>query len=107
MPVSSGGIATSGLNSRMWRAEDGTIAHHLLDPSTGEPAWTGLLTATAIGRSALEAETLAKWALLSGPDGARRVLARHGGLVVHDDGDVELVGPLRSRVAVHLSRVPA
>ncbi len=107
VPVSSGGIATSGLNSRMWRGADGRISHHLLDPSTGEPAWTGVLMATALGDSALAAETLAKWALLAGPDGARRILARRGGLVVHDDGDVELIGPLRSRVAVHLSRVPA
>ena len=106
VPVSSGGIATSGLNSRMWRRADGTISHHLLDPSSGEPAWTGVLMATALGDSALAAETLAKWALLSGPDGARRILERRGGLVVHDDGDVELIGPLRSRVAVHLSRVP-
>jgi thiamine biosynthesis lipoprotein len=102
VPVSSGGIATSGLNSRMWRREDGTIAHHLLDPSSGEPAWTGLLMVTALGASALEAETLAKWALLSGPAGARRVLSRHGGLVVHDDGDVELLGPMRSRLCVNL-----
>ncbi len=107
VPVSSGGIATSGLNSRMWRRADGTIAHHLLDPSTGEPAWTGLLMVTALGSSALEAETIAKWALLSGPDGAARVLARHGGLVVHDDGDVELHGPMRSRRSVYLSRVAA
>lgn len=107
VPVSSGGIATSGLNSRMWRREDGTIAHHLLDPSTGEPAWTGLLMVTALGRSALEAETLAKWALLSGPAGARRVLGSQGGLVVHDDGDVELCGPMRSRLCVHLSGAAA
>jgi thiamine biosynthesis lipoprotein len=104
VPVSRGGIATSGLNSRMWRREDDSIAHHLLDPSTGEPAWTGLLMVTALGDSALEAETLAKWALLSGPEGARRVLERHGGLVVHDDGDVELVGPMTSRVTIHISR---
>jgi thiamine biosynthesis lipoprotein len=107
VPVSRGGIATSGLNSRMWRREDGSIAHHLLDPSTGEPAWTGLLMVTALGDSALEAETLAKWALLAGPARARRVLERHGGLVVHDDGDVELVGPMSSRICVHLSRAAA
>ncbi len=107
VPVSAGGIATSGLNSRMWRREDGTIAHHLLDPSTGEPAWTGLLMVTALGRSALEAETLAKWALLSGPAGARRVLGAQGGLAVHDDGDVELIGPMRSRLSVYLSRAAA
>ena len=39
-------------------------------------------------------ETLAKAALLSGPVGARRVLAVGGGVIVHDDGDVELVGPV-------------
>jgi len=107
VPVSSGGIATSGLNSRMWRRADGTVAHHLLDPSSGEPAWTGLLMVTALGRSALEAETLAKWALLSGPAGARRVLERRGGLVVHDDGDIELHGPMRSKLCVTLSRAAA
>ena len=33
-------------------------------------------------------------ALLLGPIGARRVLAEHGGLIVHDDGEVETIGPL-------------
>ena len=61
-----------------------------------------LLMVTALGASALEAETLAKWALLSGPAGARRVLGTQGGLVVHDGGDVELVGPMRSRLCIKL-----
>jgi FAD:protein FMN transferase len=91
--VSSGGVATSGLNVRVWRTEDG-FCHHLLDPASGRPAWTGLIGATALGTSALEAETLTKAALLLGPAGARRVLAKQGGLIVHDDGDVELVGPV-------------
>ena len=57
----------------------GRPAHHLLDPSTGRPAWTGLVGATALAPTALEAETLAKIALLSGPARGLRVLARHGG----------------------------
>jgi thiamine biosynthesis lipoprotein len=89
-----GGVATSGLNVRVWRRDDGSYAHHLIDPSTGEPAWTGLIGATAIAPTALDAEILSKLALLSGPSGARAVLAEHGGIVVHDDGDVELVGPI-------------
>jgi thiamine biosynthesis lipoprotein len=89
-----GGIATSGLNVRIWRGEDGRYLHHLLDPATGEPAWTGLVGATALGDTALEAETLAKAALLSGPDQGRRLLAEKGGLIVHDDGAVETVGPI-------------
>ncbi len=92
-----GGVATSGLNVRIWRGVDGRPRHHLLDPSTGEPAWTGLIGATALGDTAVEAEALAKAALLSGPDGARAVLAERGGLLAHDDGRVDKVGPLSAR----------
>jgi thiamine biosynthesis lipoprotein len=95
--VNDGAVATSGLDRRVWRRPDGTHAHHLLDPSTGEPAWTGLIAATALAPTALEAEALAKAALLSGPEGARRVLAARGGALVHDSGDSERVG-LRPRV---------
>ena len=100
----AGGVATSGIHERMWRRDDGTFAHHLLDPSTGEPAWTGLLAATAAAPSALEAEVLAKTALLSGPGGARRALRRHGGVLQHEDGRVEIVAPAP---VVRLPRPPA
>ena len=75
--VPEGGIATSGLDVRLWRREEGSFAHHLLDPGTGEPAWTGLVGVTALGRTALEAETLSKAALLSGPGRGRELLAEH------------------------------
>lgn len=91
-----GAVATSGLKTRIWRTETG-FAHHLLDPSTGEPAWTGVIQATSLGATALEAETLAKTALLRGPAGAREVLEPHGGLIVLDDGTVELCGSLAAR----------
>ncbi|HET9125269.1 MAG TPA: FAD:protein FMN transferase [Solirubrobacteraceae bacterium] len=92
--VGAGGIATSGLNVRIWRRGDGSFAHHLLDPSTGEPVWSGLVGATALGASALEAETLSKMALLLGPAGARETLRERGGVIVHDSGEVEAVGPV-------------
>jgi thiamine biosynthesis lipoprotein len=98
--VGRGGIATSGLNVRIWRNPDGSFAHHLLDPSTGEPVWSGLVGATALASSALEAETLSKMALLLGPEGARRVLAEHGGVIVHDDGEVELIGRVAAQIGV-------
>jgi thiamine biosynthesis lipoprotein len=96
--VSRGGVATSGLNVRIWRRPGGEFAHHLLDPSTGRPAWTGLVGVTALGSSALEAETLAKIALLRGPEGARAVLGEWGGVIVHDSGAVEAVGPLQGTI---------
>jgi thiamine biosynthesis lipoprotein len=93
--LARGAVATSGVGSRLWRTPAGGWAHHLLDPATGEPAWTGLVAATALAPTALAAETLAKAALLSGPLGARRWLAEHGGIVGRDDGSDEWIGPAR------------
>jgi len=89
--VRSGGVATSGIGARIWQTEDGHYAHHVIDPATGRPAWTGLVAVTAVAGDALEAEVLAKAALLSGPLGARRLLRRRGGVLQHDDGRVEIV----------------
>ncbi|HET6569862.1 MAG TPA: FAD:protein FMN transferase [Solirubrobacterales bacterium] len=105
--LSRGGVATSGLNVRIWRGEDGRYAHHLLDPATGEPAWTGLVGATALGDTAVEAETLSKAALLSGPEGAREVLGEQGGLIVHDSGRVESIGPLAAPPRIRLPKLEA
>jgi thiamine biosynthesis lipoprotein len=91
--VTAGAVATSGLQTRIWRTEDG-YAHHLIDPARGTPAWTGVIQATALAPTALEAETLAKTALLRGPSAGRDVLARHGGALVLDDGRLILAGGL-------------
>ncbi len=104
--IAAGAIATSGIGSRLWVTPGGGHAHHLLDPSSGEPAWTGLVAATALAPTALEAETLAKAALLSGPLGARRWLAEHGGVVVHDDGAPEWIGPARPQRRTPSDRQP-
>jgi thiamine biosynthesis lipoprotein len=90
--LAAGAVATSGLRSRIWR-HDGGFAHHLIDPGTGRPAWTGLLQATALAPTALESETLAKAALLSGPAAAPYWLRKYGGVLVDDAGHVERVTP--------------
>jgi len=102
LKLGGGAVATSGLNVRIWREGDGGYAHHLLDPATGTPAWTGLIGATALGDTAVEAETLAKAALLSGPEDGRSVLADRGGMLVHDDGRVEGVGALAARPRIRI-----
>ena len=65
-----------------------------------------------MGPTALEAETLAKAALLSGPERARGWLADFGGVLVHDSGEVEYVGlrevrPPRVRFRLPERRVAA
>lgn len=93
-----GGIATSGIGSRVWRHQ-GKYAHHLIDPASGRPAWTGVASATALAPTALMAETAAKTALLSGPDAARIVLSIHGGLIVDYQGGATAVEPRPMEVA--------
>jgi FAD:protein FMN transferase len=104
--LGSGAVATSGINIRIWRLRSGRIAHHLLDPATGEPAWTGLAGVTAIGATALGAETLAKAALLSGAERARAWLSELGGVLVHDSGRVEYVGLRELRAPQVRVRLP-
>ena len=83
--LETGAAATSGIGRRSWLGPDGRPAHHLLDPATGRPAFTGVVQATALAPTAVEAEWRAKAAVLSGPDRAAGWLA-HGGVVVLDDG---------------------
>jgi thiamine biosynthesis lipoprotein len=89
--LAAGAVATSGIGTRLWRAAD-AYAHHLIDPGSGLPAWTGIVQATAVADTAVEAEMLAKAALLSGPEGAGAWLADRGGVVILDDGGVVVHG---------------
>ena len=90
--LSDAGIATSGIGKRSWLGPDGRPAHHLLDPATGRPAFTGVVQATAIAPTALEAEYRAKAAVLAGPVRAGDWLP-HGGAVVLDDGSHHVLEP--------------
>jgi FAD:protein FMN transferase len=95
LALSVGALATTGITRRQWVGGDGEQAHHLLDPRSGRPAFTGVAQVTAIASLGVLAETYAKAALLSGPAGAAAWLP-HGGVIVFDDGEVELVGAARA-----------
>ncbi|MCC7446152.1 MAG: FAD:protein FMN transferase [Anaerolineae bacterium] len=58
-------VATSGTDYRHWAAGDRAY-HHLIDPRTGSPADSNVLTATVVADSAVKAEAWAKAALISG-----------------------------------------
>jgi thiamine biosynthesis lipoprotein len=88
--VTRTGVATSGISRRSWFDAQGNPVHHLLDPATGRPAFTGIVQATALAPSALDAEMYAKAALLSGPARARGWLP-HGGVLVFDDASHEVI----------------
>lgn len=81
--ISCGGIATSGKDYRNWM-RGGIPQHHIIDPRTGLPAETDILTATVVAPSAMMAEALAKAVLISGSEAGLAWL----------DGDDTLAGLL-------------
>lgn len=108
IPYAKGAMATSGIDRRCWRGDDGAPRHHLLDPASGEPAWTGLAGVTALAPTGAEAEIIAKTALLSGPEAGRSLLARAGGgVLLHEDGRTEPVAIPRPRPVVRLADLQA
>jgi thiamine biosynthesis lipoprotein len=66
------GAATSSVLRRRW----GEI-HHLIDPRTGLPSRSGLQEVSVVAGTGLEAEVIAKTALLAGPDLAPAICATH------------------------------
>jgi thiamine biosynthesis lipoprotein len=82
-------LATSTTTARRWRRA-GELQHHLIDPRTGRPATSGVLSATVIARTAVEADVFAKTALLLGPNEGVRFLQEHGahGLLITEDGQL-------------------
>ncbi|MFN3929110.1 MAG: FAD:protein FMN transferase, partial [Thermoflexus sp.] len=88
--IARGGVATSGRDIRRWR-QGGEERHHLIDPRTGRPARTDILTVTAVARTAYEAEIAAKVVFLLGSrDGLAWLERRPGmaGLIVREDGEI-------------------
>ena len=86
--VGHGGIATSGRDYRRWR-RNGKWQHHIIDPRTGAPAETDVLSATVIAPTAVSAEVAAKVALIFGSQkGLQWIEARSelAGLLVLEDG---------------------
>lgn len=98
LELHDGAMATSGVTRRSW-VHEGKFQHHLLDPMTRRPAHTGLLQATAAAQTGADAERRAKQALLAGPLAAPAIL-EDGGVLVHDDGQVQTLGPVAHGVVL-------
>ncbi|TFH31794.1 MAG: FAD:protein FMN transferase, partial [Anaerolineales bacterium] len=88
LALHAGAVATSGREIHRWQQGD-HMRHHIIDPRTGEPAGSDVLTATVIAPTAVEAEMAAKCALiLGGQQGLTWLDERpdYAGLLVLEDG---------------------
>jgi thiamine biosynthesis lipoprotein len=86
------GVATSGRDYRKW--QQGNIQqHHILDPRTGQPAQTDVLSATVVAPTTRTAETAAKTVLILGSQAGLAWLeaqADLAGLIMREDGSLVL-----------------
>jgi len=89
-----GAVTTSSRLRRRWPTAAGEEAHHLVDPGTGRPAASGLVSVTVVSAGAAWGEVHAKAALVAGPDAGAGLLDGAGlaGLLVTDDGEVLRAG---------------
>jgi FAD:protein FMN transferase len=84
-------IITSGIDYRRWTTSDGVHKHHIIDPNTGLPAITDVLTISIIHPDASSAEVFGKAVLLMQSDDGLKWLHQHWrtqALIVRQDGCV-------------------
>jgi thiamine biosynthesis lipoprotein len=72
-------LATSGIDYRRWQ-RNGRTAHHLIDPRTGQPAQTDILTVTVWAEQATMAEAWATAVLVQGSAQGWQALAQQSHL---------------------------
>jgi thiamine biosynthesis lipoprotein len=88
-----GGLATSSTSVRRWRTEAGE-AHHLIDPSTGQPAAGEWRTVSVCAASCLDANIASTAAIIRGARSRDWLLSQGlpSRLVSHTGGVVHLAG---------------
>jgi len=90
LEITNCGVATSGVDFRKWE-QNGKQQHHLIDPRTGQPAITDLLSVTVVAPHVLTAEQFALSAMIVGlDDGLTMIEKKSGieGLFVRSDGKI-------------------
>jgi len=87
-----GSIVTSGTYERYFE-RDGVRYHHVLDPHTGRPSESGLISATIIADCSADADALSTTCLLLGEEKALALIEKLDGieaLLICEDGSVAL-----------------
>ena len=90
--VGRGGVATSGIDYRIWQQGD-HLRHHIIDPRTGYPAETDLISVTVIAPTVMDAEMASKTILILGGEEGLKWLRLHSsfaGFLIYKNGEVKI-----------------
>jgi thiamine biosynthesis lipoprotein len=85
--LAEGAVVTTTRLKRAWK-QGGLDRHHVIDPASGNPGWTGVAAVSVIANEAYWAEVMAKAAFLAGVEEGNEVLTAAGltGVIVDDTG---------------------
>jgi thiamine biosynthesis lipoprotein len=95
--LTRGALATSSLRVRQWPGPTGSIVHHLLDPTTGQPA-TGIRSVTVHAVQPVWAEIWSTAAFVSG-SGVAATLGTRAGLWIDQGGTLGMTPAAEPMVA--------
>ena len=95
-------VITSGAYERYFTDEtDGRTYHHILDPKTGCPADSGLVSATIVSGSGILADGLSTAVYVMGLEKAANLWRKYGSdfdmILMADSGEVYVTAPLAGR----------
>lgn len=101
-------IITSGGYERYFTGEDGEIYWHILDPETGYPADSGIISATIVGTEGRMCDALSTAVFVMGRERAEEYWKAHGGfemILVTEDNEIYLTEGLEESFTLNeLSR---
>ncbi|NOX30866.1 MAG: FAD:protein FMN transferase [Actinobacteria bacterium] len=94
--LNDGAVCTSRTDLRKWDSPTGP-RHHIVDPTSGAPVPTTIVSVSVLATNAISAEPLTKAALVAGPRHARSVLSAAGvpAVIGTFDGSLHAVGNIR------------
>ena len=95
--VADKAVVTSGSYERCFTAEDGTTYHHIIDPATGCPARSGLVSVTVIGDSGIKCDALSTALFVMGAEGAEDYY--------HEKGDFDMILVTEEREIIITERI--
>ena len=90
-------IVSSGVYERMFE-ENGIFYHHILDPDTGMPVISDVVSVTIVAESAVVGDIISTITILVGSEAAADLLSRtpglSGALLVLDSGEILQYGDI-------------
>ncbi|MCL2247860.1 MAG: FAD:protein FMN transferase [Oscillospiraceae bacterium] len=96
--VSDVAVISSGTYERSFEI-DGLRYHHILDPRTGNPAQSDIVSATIIAQNGIIGEGLSTMAILKGSEEITEILTSHygfiGAVLILQDGEILEIGEVR------------